>query len=463
MIGRTVAARIEKCFDKNTFIPFNPGQNNGFVTGCGKVDGCDVMASFIEPDEAPESSCKVLQDHLALLEKALEKKFPVVFVMDIPAMHKTPGKTPFPKDPIRLLAGKNGVGRMYSTHARLSGKVPQVVVVLNRLGATLTFPVTLCDAAVMVESAGMSIGRPDVVEKICDKAVNYAELGGSGMHYSIAGSIDHVASDEEGAFAWVKDYLGCMTQDKKSGTVPPALDNAALERVIPATPYKAFDAHTVIRGIADAGSLIETRAGIARELITGFIRVEGRVTGIVANNSAVRGGLFFPESCRKSARFVSICDAFGIPMVFLADNAGFMVGPQVEQAGVIREASLLFSTIANAAVPRLSVVMRRNYTAGVYAMAGPGFDPEGFIALPGAVISIYGKGVAEKLAARGFDDKENDSMHEMMSGAEDPHKLLEMGLLDEVVEVGALRSTIDAFLNNVSEKTSGSGKPVLLV
>jgi acetyl-CoA carboxylase carboxyltransferase component len=173
--------------------------------------------------------------------------------------------------------------------------------------------------------------------------------------------------------------------------------------------------------------------------------------------------VFFPETCRKAARFVSICDAYGIPMVFLADNAGFMIGPQVEQAGAIREGALLFATIANAAVPKLSVVMRRSYTAGVYAMAGPGSDPERFIALPGAVISIYGKGVADKLSTRGVDEEENSSIQEMMSGAEDPHRLVEMGLLDEVIEVGSLRSTIAAFLENVSDRAAASGKPILLV
>lgn len=463
MIGNTVAARIEKFFDKDTFIQFNPTQNNGFVTGQGKVDGRDVMASFVEPDEMPDSSFKVLQDHLTLLEKAQEKKLPVVLVMDTPAMHKTAGKSPFPKDPIRLLAGKNGVGRWYANQARLSGKVPQIAVVLNRLGAALTFPVTLCDAAVMLESAGMSIGRLDVVEKMTEQPVHYEQLGGPAMHYTTSGSVDHISPNETDAFAWVRRYLDSMSKVRRKTFLPPELDQTTLEKSIPATPLIAFDTHKVLKGVIDAGTLIEVRAGIARELITGFARIEGRITGIVANNSAVRGGLFFPETCRKAARFVSICDAYGIPMVFLADNAGFMVGPQAEQAGSIREGSLLFATIANAAVPKLSVVMRRDYTAGVYAMAGPGSDPESFIALPGAVISIYGKGVAEKLSTRSFDEKENDSLHEMMSGAEDPHILLEMGLLDKVVEISSLRSTIVTFLNTTSRRTTGSNKPVLLV
>lgn len=463
MPSKIILSRIEKLFDKDSFRSFVTNSNNGFVTGYGKVNGSDIMVSFIEPDVVPESSFTGLQDYIALLEKALEKKVPLVFVMDLPAQHKAAAHSPFPKDPIKLLADKNGVGRMYSTHARLSGKIPQIAMVLGRIGASLTFPVELCDAAVMVESAGMSIGRADVVEKMFSQTVDYAELGGAAMHYSSSGSIDHVAADEAGAFAWVRKYLGYMTQEKESDFLPPELDDAALEKTVPTSANTAFDTHEVIRGIADAGKLFELRAGIARELITGFVRIEGRVTGIIANNSTVRGGLFFPETCRKSSRFISLCDSFGIPLVFLADDAGFMVGAQVEQAGIIREAALLFSTIANAAVPRLSIVLRCNYTAGVYAMAGPGFDPERFIALPGAAISIYGKGVVDKLSSRGIDDKENSSILEMMSAAENPHTLLEMGLLDEIIEVCSLRSAIVAFLHNVSDRVAGSGKPVLLV
>lgn len=463
MIGKTVAARIEKLFDRDTFTPFNPDENNGFVTGQGKIDGCDVMVSFMEPDELPQSPFKGLQDHLALLAKAQEKRLPVLLVMDTPAMHKSVDKSPFPQDPIRLLADSNGMGRWYAAQARLSGKAPQLAVVFTRLGAAITFPVALCDGAVMLESAGMSIGRPDVVEKMTGQPVDYAQLGGAAMHYAASGSIDHVSPGETDAFVWVRRYLACMKKGDQTTFLPPELDRATLEKSIPKSPLMAFDTYQVLKGVIDAGTLFELRGGIAKELITGFARIEGRIAGIVANNSAVRGGVFFPETCRKAARFVSICDAYGIPMLFLADNAGFMIGPQVEQAGTVREGSLLFATIANAAVPKLSVVMRRSYTAGVYAMAGPGSDPERFIALPGAVISIYGKGVADKLSTRGVDEEENSSIQEMMSGAEDPHRLVEMGLLDEVVEVGSLRSSIAAFLENVSDRAAASGKPILLV
>ncbi len=421
------------------------------------------MASFIDPVDQPESLFAGISDHLALLEKALETKTPVILIMDMPAQHKTVDKSPFPKDPIKLLADKRGVGRWYFLHSKLSGRVPQIAVVLNRLGASLTFPVALCDAAVMTVNAGMSVGRPDVVEKMLGQKVDYDQLGGPNMHYSFSGSIDHVAEDENGAFEWVRTYLDHMPGAFKKNETAPENGDDKMRTAIPANPNFAFDTHEVIKGIVDAGSFFELRKGYAGEIITGFGRVEGRAVGIIANNSCVRGGLFFPETCRKSARFISICSAYGIPAVFLADASGFMIGPDVEKNAIIREGSLLFSTIANSGMPKISIVLRRDYTAGVYAMAGPGFDPESFIALPDAVISIYGKSVAEKLSTRETSADEKEAMSEMMSGAEDPRKLLEMGLIDEVVDICSLRPRVAEFLNKVSGNISGSGAAVLLV
>jgi len=463
MSENIIDIRISKLFDRGSFKKFTPERSNGFVTGCGKINGREVMASFIDPVNEPESMFMGISNHLDLLEKALETKTPAILIMDMPAQHKTIDKSPFPKDPIKLLADKRGVGRWYFMQSKLSGKVPQIAVVLNRLGASLTFPVALCDVAVMTANAGMSVGRPDVVEKMTGRKVDYNELGGPDMHYNISGSIDHVAKDEDGAFEWVKNYFDHMPGALKKSAVAPEYGDDKMKGAVHPNPNFAFDTHEVIKGIVDAGSFFELKKGYAGEIITGFGRVEGKPVGIIANNSCARGGLFFPETCRKSARFISICSAYGIPAVFLADAPGFMIGPEVEKNAIIREGALLFSTIANSRMPKISIVLRRDYTAGVYAMAGPGFDPESFIALPGAVISIYGKSVAEKLSAREAAAGEMDAMNEMMSGAEDPKKLLEMGLLDEIVDICSLRPRILRFLEKASGGVSGSGVPVLLV
>jgi len=455
--------RIAKLFDGGSFKKFTPAKSNGFITGAGLINGREVMASFIDPVNQSESLFKGMSDHLDLLEKALERKTPVILIMDMPAQHKNVDKSPFPKDPIKLLADKRGVGRSYFLHSKLSGKIPQIAVVLNKLGASLTFMVTLCDAAVMTPEAGMSVGRPDIVEKMLGRKVDYSELGGPEMHYNVSGSIDYLAKNESEAFEWTRKYLDNMPGAFKKNPSSAEYDENKIKNVIPHNSNFAFDVQEVIKGIVDSGSFFELRKGFAAELITGFGRVEGRLVGIIANNSCARGGLFFPETCKKSSRFISICDSFGIPLVFLADDAGFMVGPDVEKAGIIKEGSHLFSAIANSSVPRLSVVLRRDYTAGVYAMAGPGFDPESFIALPEAVISIYGKSVAEKLSAEERDESFNAARKEMISGADDTHKLLEMGILDELVEIENLRSRIFKFLNKVADKTVPSSKPVLLV
>jgi len=463
MIKNIIDVRVSKLFDENSFKKFTPARSNGFVTGCGKINGREVMASFIDPVDQPESLFMGIADHLALLEKALETKTPVILIMDMPAQHKTIDKSPFPKDPIKLLADKRGVGRWYFTHSKLSGKVPQIAVVLNRLGASLTFPVALCDAAVMTANAGMSVGRPDVVEKMLGQKVDYDQLGGPNMHYNISGSIDHVAEDENGAFEWVRKYLDHMPGALKKAEAASEYGDDKMKGAIPPNPNFAFDTHEVIKGIVDGASFFELRKGYAGELITGFGRVNGRTVGIIANNSCVRGGLFFPETCRKSARFISICSAYRIPAVFLADAPGFMIGPEVEKNAIIREGAMLFSTIANSKMPKISIVLRRDYTAGVYAMAGPGFDPERFIALPEAVISIYGKSVAEKLSTRETSAEEKEAMNEMMSGAEDPSKLVEMGLVDEVVDICSLRTGVSEFLKKAAGKNPAGGDAILLV
>lgn len=463
MVDNIISTRISKLFDKDSFKRFAPGENNGYVTGSGTINGRDVMASFIDPVNSPERPLKGFEEHLTAMEKALIRKTPFILIMDTPAQHQAPDRSPFPKEPIKILLDRRGVGRWFSLHSRLSGKIPQIAVVLSRLGAAMTFPVALCDAAVMTEKAGMSVGRPDVVEKMFGKKVDYSELGGPDMHYRISGSVDHVAKDEDSAFKWARDYMDYMPGSLKTDRTAPEYDDSMLKGIIPDNPNIAFNTHEVIKGIVDGGSFFELRKGFAAEIITGFCRVEGMIAGVIANNSLVRGGLFFPETCRKSARFISICSAFNIPIIFLADTAGFMVGPEVEKNGIIKEGALLFSAIANAETPRISIVLRRNYTAGVYAMAGPGFDPYRFIALPEAKISIYGKNVAEKLSERETSEDEKEAISKMMGAAESPQSLLEMGLLDEIVEIKDLRSRITEFLLKASGKRKGNGNPVLLL
>ncbi len=153
---------------------------------------------------------------------------------------------------------------------------------------------------------------------------------------------------------------------------------------------QAFDMRAYVRGLVDSDSLFEVHALWARELVTGFARLDGQVIGVVANNPMFKGGVLFVDSADKAARFIQLCDAFNVPLLFLADVPGFMVGTAVERQGIIRHGAKMISAVAEATVPKICVVVRKAYGAGLYAMAGPGFEPDATLALPTAKIAVMG-------------------------------------------------------------------------
>ncbi len=468
--------RIQALLDDKSFNEFKAESITGYVTGSGRIAGRKVYISAIVSEKMPPNVFAGFQHHLNLLEEALKNPAPVILIMDIPGHHTSAAQSPFPQNPTKLLADKHGMGRWYALHAQLSGKVPQICVVCEKMGAALTFPVALCDAVVMLENAGMSIGRPDVVEKIIGEKVDYKKLGGAEMHAQISGSVDKVVKSEDEAFMFVRHYLSFLPI-ASGEALPlslerePVMISPTIAELIPDNPNITFDILSVIAALVDnsdpengsGASLLQMRAEFAKEVITGFARVNGQPVGIIANNSQCKGGVFFPASCRKVSRFVSLCDSFGLPLVFLADSAGFMVGSTVEQAGIIREAALMLQTIANTSVAKLSVVLRRDYTAGVYAMAGPGMNPENFIALPTAIISIYGKAVADKLGHEDSNICEAKNRQDMLNNASDLQELQRQGLLDEIVQAKDLRARIKQFLEGKNDGNSASGRPVLLL
>jgi acetyl-CoA carboxylase carboxyltransferase component len=170
---------------------------------------------------------------------------------------------------------------------------------------------------------------------------------------------------------------------------PPASD-ASIAEIIPADENKAFDMHDLLDAVLDAGSFLEVHERWARELIVGYGRLNGRVIGVVANQPKFKGGVLFNDSADKAARFIWTCNAFNVPLLFLADVPGFMIGTAVEREGIIRHGAKMISAVSEATVPKLSVIVRKAYGAGLYAMAGPAFDPDACIALPTASIAVMG-------------------------------------------------------------------------
>jgi acetyl-CoA carboxylase carboxyltransferase component len=288
--------------------------------------------------------------------------------------------TAIPLSIMQTFIDSRGAGRIFARFAHLSGVVPRIAVVFRSIATTLTYQVAECDAVVMVNGAGMSLARPDMVRLMTGDPSPYEDYGGAGMHAEISGTCDKLVFSEKEAMDWVRKYIALFPlhftgKPPQVPSHPPEPDYPGLRSIIPGDPDLPFDMHDVVHSFIDEGSLLEHRARYAREVITAFARVDGKVVGIIANNPEQKGGIFFPESCRKIAAFASLCDAFNIPLVFLADIPGFMVGKSAEQAGIIHHGALVFSTIATLFVPHLCIVVRKAYTAGLYAMGGAGLIP----------------------------------------------------------------------------------------
>jgi len=245
----------------------------------------------------------------------------------------------------------------------------------------------------------MYLGSPRMAEMVIGEKVSLEELGGARMHCSESGCGDVLVKTEEEAIAFAKRYFAVMPQNHTERPArvegkPVKAVQKPLAEVIPADENKPFDMMAVIDHIIDEGSFVEIKKMFAKEVITGFARVEGRVIGIVANQPKHKGGVLFVDSADKAARFIWLCDAFGIPLLYLADVPGFMIGTVVEKQGIIRAGAKMIAAVSEAKVPKLSVIVRKAYGAGLYAMCGPAFEPDACIALPTASIAVMGPNAA---------------------------------------------------------------------
>ena len=264
----------------------------------------------------------------------------------------------------------------------------------------------------------------------------------------------YLAGSEQARSTAVRDFLSYLPANWREA--PPA-DAAGepvptdLRALVPVSERRAFDMRRYVRGLVDAGSLFEVHELWARELIVGFARLAGQVVGVVANNPMFKGGVLFVDSADKAARFIQLCDAFNVPLLFLADVPGFMVGTAVEKQGIIRHGAKMISAVAEATVPKICVVVRKAYGAGLYAMAGPGFEPDATLALPTAKIAVMGAEAAvnavyfNKLAAiadPAAREQETERLREAYDTDIDVLRLAGELVVDDVVQPEDLRSEL---------------------
>jgi acetyl-CoA carboxylase carboxyltransferase component len=360
---------------------------DGVVTGVGRVDGRPVCVMANDPTvKAGSWGARTVEKIVRLTEHALRHELPVFWLVDSAGARIT--------DQVELFPGRRGAGRIFYNQVRLSGKVPQICCLFGPSAAGGAYIPAFCDIVIMVEhNASMYLGSPRMAEMVIGERTTLEEMGGARMHATVSGCGDQLASDDADAIAQARRVFSYLPQSWREAPpdAAPLEPAVALEAaVIPTEERRGYDMHRVIDGLVDAGSFFEVKPLFAPEVICGFARLAGRVVGIVANNPAVKGGVLFVDSADKAARFVWWCDAFNVPLVFLADVPGFMIGTQVERQGIIRHGAKMITAVSEATVPKISVIVRKAYGAGLYAMSGPAFEPEATIALPTAKIAVMG-------------------------------------------------------------------------
>ncbi len=364
---------------------------DGVVTGVGTIEGRAVALMANDPTvKAGSWGAKTVEKILRIQERALELVIPMVYLVDSAGARIT--------EQVQMFPGRRGAGKIFHNQVKLSGVVPQVCVLFGPSAAGGAYIPAFCDVVIMREgNASMYLGSPRMAEMVIGERVSLEEMGGARMHTGVSGCGHQlVASDEEG-IATARRYLsylpGNWEQDPPRLAPVPArapADGRAIAQLIPADENKPFDMVTLIDALIDEGSLFEIHPRWAKELIVGYARLEGRALGIVASQPKHKGGVLFSDSADKAARFIWTCNAFNVPLLFLADVPGFMIGTQVEREGIIRHGAKMISAVSEATVPKISVIVRKAYGAGLYAMAGPAFDPDCCLALPGAQIAVMG-------------------------------------------------------------------------
>ncbi len=277
----------------------------------------------------------------------------------------------------------------------MSGVVPQVCVLFGPSAAGGAYIPAFCDVVIMREgNASMYLGSPRMAEVVIGEKVTLEEMGGARMHTGVSGCGHLLAQTDEEGIGLARRYLSYFPTNWEGE--PPAAapcspaSSAPIGDIVPTDENRPWDMRELLSALVDAESFFEVHASWARELIVGYGRIEGRAIGIVANQPRVKGGVLFVDSADKAARFIWTCNAFNVPLLFLADVPGFMIGTAVERSGIIRHGAKMISAVSEAMVPKISVVVRKAYGAGLYAMAGPAFEPDCCLALPTASIAVMG-------------------------------------------------------------------------
>jgi acetyl-CoA carboxylase carboxyltransferase component len=423
---------------------------DGVVTGAARIGGRPVCLMANDSTvKAGSWGARTVEKIIRIIERAYTTGVPMVYLVDSAGARIT--------DQVELFPGRRGAGRIFWNQVRASGSIPQVCALFGPSAAGGAYIPAFCDVVAMVDgNASMYLGSDRMVQMVTGEKTTLEEMGGARVHCTESGVGHVLVKTEQEALDVVRRYLSYLPSNhtgRPPAQAPAEPGKGDLRALVPASERQAFDMRRYVRALLDDGSFFEIHAQWAREVVVGFGRLHGEAVGVVANNPMFKGGVLFVDSADKATRFIQLCDAFNVPLLFLADVPGFMVGAAVEKQGIIRSGAKMITAVAEATVPKICVVVRKAYGAGLYAMAGPGFDPDATIALPTAKIAVMGAEAAvnavyaNKIAAIGGEAERTEFVRAKRAEYEadiDIVRLASELVVDTVVEPEDLRAELIA-------------------
>jgi 3-methylcrotonyl-CoA carboxylase beta subunit/propionyl-CoA carboxylase len=393
---KPVRERIDLLIDPGTpFLELSPlaaydmydndAPGAGLATGIGRVGGRDVM--IVANDATVKGGTyypTTVKKHVRAQQIALDNRLPCVYLVDSGGAFLPLQAEVFPD--------REHFGRIFYNQARMSAeRIPQVAVVMGSCTAGGAYVPAMSDETIIVKGTGtIFLGGPPLVKAATGEEVTAEELGGADVHTRISGVADYLAEDDDDALRIARTIVSTLHTSKRlpadmTTPEPPKYDPEELYGIVSVDPRKPYDVHEVVARIVDGSRFDEFKQRYATTVVTGFARLHGFLVGIIANN-----GVLFSESALKVTHFIELCSLRGIPLIFLQNITGFMVGRQYERGGIAKDGAKMVHAVANAVVPKFTVIIGGSFGAGNYGMCGRAYEPRLLWMWPNARISVMG-------------------------------------------------------------------------
>jgi len=450
---RDPRARLATLFDEDSVRPLAPGDDSGTMAARGRIGGCEAVAfasdATVQGGAMGRDGC----DHIvAAYDAAMRDRVPVIGLWHSGGARLREG-----------VESLHAVGRVFTAMTRASGRVPQISVVLGPAAGGAAYGPALTDLVILGPAGRVFVTGPDVVRSVTGEDVDALRLGGPEPHGRRSGVVHVVAETDEEAFAAARHLTLLLADQGKFGARP--VTDVDLAGLLPDNPKRAYDVHPLLAQVLDEPG-IELHAKWAPNIVTMLGRLSGRTVGVIANNPLRLGGCLDSTSAEKSARFVRMCDAFGVPLVVVVDVPGYLPGVGQEWEGVVRRGAKLLHAFAEATVPRVTLVTRKAYGGAYIAMNSRALGASRVFAWPGAEVAVMGAVAAvrilhrRKLAevsedARPALEAELAAEHEQMAGG--LQRAIDLGVVDEVISPSRTRSALVAALARVPQVRGDHG------